>query len=95
MLIKKNIPLTKLRDDVQRHMDNLNREIGGVKECIDQRRAQYQHLKHRSGQYFHKVEQQAWEKSNPTLDPDPIPEAISDEEIEIELLQRKEAFSKH
>jgi len=92
LLIKKIIPLTKLRDGVRHHMDHLDQEIGGIKECIDQQRLQYESLKHRSRQYFHKAEQDVWEKANPIIDPDNISEVLSDEEIEIELLQRKEAL---
>ena len=95
MLIKKILPLTKLRDDLQHHLDHLDQKIVGIKACIDQQRMQYEQLKHQSGQYFHKAEQEAWEKSNSKMDPDFILEAISSQEIEIELLQRKEALSKH
>jgi phage shock protein A len=93
LLIKKIIPLTKIRDGVRHHLDNLDQEIDGIKECIDQQRMQYEHLKHQSRQFFHKAEQDAWQKSDPIIDPNNISEALSDEEIEIELLQRKEALS--
>ena len=35
MLIKKILPLTKLRDDVQHHLDHLDQKIVGIKACID------------------------------------------------------------
>jgi hypothetical protein len=93
MLIKKILPLTKLRDDVLHHLDHLDQKIVGFKACIDQQRMRYEQLKHQSEQYFHKAEQEAWEKSDPKVNPDFIPAAISNQEIEIELLQRKEALS--
>lgn len=93
LLIKKIIPLTKLRVGVRHHIDNLDREISEIRDGIDQQRIQYEHLKHRSMQYFHKAEQAAREKAGTIFNPGNISEDMSNEEIELELLQRKEALS--
>jgi phage shock protein A len=93
LLIKKIIPLTKLRDGVRHHIDNLDREISEIRDGIDQQRIQYEHLKHRSMQYFHKAEQAAREKAGTFFNPGDISEDMSNEEIELELLQRKESLS--
>ena len=95
LLIKKIIPFTKLHDGVRHHIDNLDREITAIKEGIDQQRIQYEHLKHRSRQYFHQAEQAAWEKAGAFFNPGNISEDLSKEEIELELLQRKEALSSY
>ena len=93
MLIKKILPLTKLRESLENHMDHLKQEIAGIKESIDQQRMQYEHLKQQARQYFHQAEQQAWEKSNTVFEADSITSMLGDDEIEIELLRRKEALA--
>ena len=93
LLIKKIIPLSKLRDGVQHHIDNLDREIAEIKDGLDQQRIQYGHLKHRSRQYFHKAERAACKESGTLFYSRKISDALSNEEIELELLQRKEALS--
>ncbi len=93
LLVKKIIPLKKLRNVVQQHIDNLDREIAKMKDGIDQQRIQYEDLKHRSMQYFHKADQATWEKADTIFNIGDISEDLSKEEIELALLQRKEALS--
>ena len=93
LLIKKIIPLNKLRKRVRQHIDSLDREIASMKDGIDQQRIQYEDLKHRSRQYFHKVDQTTWEKAGTIFNPGDIGEDLSNKEIELELLQRKEALT--
>ena len=93
MLIKKILPLTRLREALKHHMDHLNQEIAGIKESIDQQRVRYEHLKQQARQFFHQAEQQAWEKSNTVYEADNINSMLGDEEIEIELLRRKESLA--
>ena len=93
LLIKKLKPLSRLRDDLQSQMDNLDQEISGFQDCISRQRLQYDQLKHRSTEFLYRVEQNEWEKVHSTVSPGRISEELSDEEIELELLQRKEALS--
>ena len=93
LLIRKIIPLTKLRNGVRHHIDDLDREFAALKEGIDQRRIQYEDLKHRARQYFLKADRSAWQKAGTVFSPDTISEDLSTEEIELELLQRKAALS--
>jgi phage shock protein A len=93
LLIKRIIPLKKLCKRIRQHIDNLDREIAAVKDGIDQQRIQYEDLKHRSRQYFHKADQTVWEKAGTIFNPGDISEDLSKEEIELELLQRKKALT--
>ena len=93
LLIKRIIPLKKLRKRVRQHIDNLDREITAMKDGIDQQRIQYEDLKHRSRQYFHRADQTVWEKAGTIFNPGDVSDDLSNEEIELELLQRKEALA--
>ena len=92
LLIKKIIPLKKLRSRIQQHIDNLDREITAMRDIIDQQRIQYENLKHRSKQYFHEADQAVREKAGTIFNPGDASDDLSNEEIELELLQRKEAL---
>ena len=93
LLIKKLKPLSKLRDDLQSHLDTLDQEMAGFKDDISKQRLQYDQLKHRSTEFLYRVEQNEWERVNSIYSFENIPEQFNDEEIELELLQRKEALS--
>ncbi len=93
LLIKKIIPLKKIHKRIRQHIDNLDRAITAMKEGIDQQRIQYKDLKHRSRQYFHKADQTVWEKAGSIFNPGDVSDDMSNEEIELELLQRKEALT--
>ena len=92
MLIKKLKPLTHIQSERSNHIEVLNREISEFKANLDQQRLQYEQLKQKATEYFHRIEQQ--DRENPWLS---IPTGfrihdLSAEEIELELLQRKEAL---
>jgi phage shock protein A len=92
LLIKKIIPLKKIHKRIREHIDTLDREITVMRDGIDQQRIQYEDLMHRSRQYFHKADQNAWEKAGTIFNPGNVSDDLSNEEIELELLQRKEAL---
>ena len=92
MLIKKLKPLTHIQSERSNHIEVLNREIDDFKANLDQQRLQYEQLKQKATEYFHRIEKQ--DRENPWLS---IPTELrihdlSAEEIELELLQRKEAL---
>lgn len=92
LLIKNLKPLTKLRDNIERHIGTLDHEIAQFKDCIDQQRLQYEQLKHRATEYFHQAEQKEWEKTLTDFIPAGISQELTEEEVELELIQRKEAL---
>lgn len=93
LLIKKLRPLSELRDGLQHHLNMLDQEVSGLQDCISRQRVQYDQLKHRATEYFRNAEQNEWEKARSIVSARGSSEEISEEEIELELLQRKEALS--
>ena len=91
MLIKKLKPLNRIQSERGSHIELLSREIAEFKEKIDEQRMQYEQLKQKATEYFHWIEKQ--DRDNKWF-PDPTdfrtPD-LSNEEIELELMQRKEA----
>jgi phage shock protein A len=92
MLIKKLKPLTRIQTERGNHIDRLNHEIGQFKDNLEQQRLQYEQLKQRATAYLHRTETQAWEAPWPATPSGFSVHEFSEEEIELELLQRKEAI---
>ena len=92
-MIKKIKPLTQFRDDIERHINALDQQIAQFNNCIDQQRMQYQQLKHRATEYFHQADRKTWEKTLSAVTPGIISDELTDEEIELELIQRKDAMA--
>ena len=92
MLIKKLKPLTRIQSERCNHIDLLNHEMAQFKENINQQRLQYEQLKQKATEYFHQTEQQNWANSWSPLPADFGVYDLSEEEVELELLQRKEVI---
>jgi phage shock protein A len=91
MLIKKLKPLSRIQTERRNHIDLLNHEIGQFKENLEQQRLQYEQLKQKATTYFHHTEQQRWQEPWSAAPPGFNVHELSEEEVELELLQRKEA----
>ena len=89
MLIRKINPLNSLRDELAGHIRTLDEEISHYKDNLDQQRLQYQQLKHKSVEFFHKTQMQEWQNDLSEIVPDGKYGQLSEEEIELELLKRK------
>jgi len=92
MLIRKIKPLDSLRDEIAERIRNLDEETSGYRDLLDQQRLQYERLKHRSIEFFHKTPMAEWQKDLSEIVPDGIFGELSEQEIELELLKRKEAL---
>ena len=92
MLIRKIKPLDCLRDEIAERIRNLDDEISGYRDHLDQQRLQYERFKHRSVDFFHKTPMHEWQNDQPKIDHAAKYWELSDEEIELELLKRKEAL---
>lgn len=90
LLIKKLKPVTFHCDQLRGHIDDTDREIIELQDCLEKQRLQYEQLQLRSKEYFHTIECAEWEKSVPATLPSSAFREPSAEEIELELLQRKE-----
>ncbi|MCK5203267.1 MAG: PspA/IM30 family protein [Desulfobacterales bacterium] len=92
MLIKKLKPLTRIQSERCSHIDLLNHEIVQFKENLDQQRLQYEQLKQKATEYFYRIEKQNWENTWSAMPTGLSVNDLSEEEVELELLQRKDAI---
>ena len=91
LLIKKIKPMATHRDEIARHIENLGREITQLHGLIEEQRLQYEQLELRAKEYFHMEEREKWEKTISTTVPSTPSGEPSEEEVELELLKRREA----
>ena len=91
-LIRRIKPLDSLRDEMAVRIRNLDEEISHFRDHLDQQRLQYDQLKHRSVDFFHKTPMHEWQNDQAEIDHADKYGEFSDEEIELELLKRKEAL---
>jgi phage shock protein A len=92
MLIRKTKPLSSLCTELVGQIATLDEEISRFTEYLEQQRIQYEQLKIRSTEYFHRTEMQQRENDILDIIPNSAPGELSEHEIELELLKRKEAI---
>ena len=92
MLIKKIKPLARIQLERSSHIERLDHEIGRLNEDIEQKRLQYERLRQQAAIFFDRAEKQNEGQRWPGMHANFGAHKISDEEIELELLQRKEAL---
>ena len=92
MLIKKLKPLIGIQADRRRHIDRLTHDIRQLRESIEQQQLQYEQVQQKAAEYFHRAEQNRWVDIAPVNSPGFAAHDLSEAEIELELLQRKEAI---
>ena len=93
MLIRKTKPLGSLCDELAGQVATLDEEISQLKAHLSEQRLQYEQLKIRSAEYFHRTQMRVREKDMLDIIPNNTPGELSEDEIELELLKRKEALS--
>ena len=93
MLIRKMRPLENMSEELTRHLDALNEERIQFKNHLMQQRLRYEQLKYRTTEYLRRTQMQQWDKD--VIDPNSadVYEALTDEEIELELLKHKEVLT--
>jgi phage shock protein A len=91
-LIRKMKPLENLSDELTRHLKALDEEMIQFKNHLQQQRLRYEQLKNRAAEYLYKTRMQRWQKE--VIDPvsDNGYEEPMEQEVELELLKRKEAL---
>lgn len=92
MLIRKTKPLSGLCDALATRVASLDEDLSQYKKQLSEQRLQYEQHKIRSAEYFQRIEMQARENVQLDIFSDHIPGDLSEEEIELELLKRKEAL---
>jgi phage shock protein A len=91
LLIKKLKPVAYHRDELGRHIQASDREIRQYHQRVEEQRLQYEQLQLRSREHFHRLEREEWEKTISTTIPSAVSGEPSEEEVELEILKRKEA----
>jgi len=92
MLIKKLKPLAHIQSERHSHIDRLNHEIEQFKNEIELQRLQYEQLRQQAAIFFHRTEKQNENHGWPAMQVGNGVYDLSDEEVELELLQRKEVL---
>ena len=92
ILIKKIKPLAHIQSERCSHIDRLNHETKQFREDIALQRLQYEQLRQQAANFFHRTEKQNGDHGWPAMQADFGFHDFSDEEIELELLQRKESL---
>ena len=93
MLIRKSKPLEGFCEELAGQVASLDDELAHFKEHLSQQRVQYDQLKIRSAEYFHRAEMRKRENNRLEIFPDIAAGELSGEEIELELIKRKEALN--
>ncbi len=90
-LIKKEKPLSRHCAELARHVETLDREINDAQADLDRRRNEYDVLKLKASRYLDR-EKREKDADWPRTHQWPATEAatVTDEEVELELLRRKE-----
>ena len=92
MLIKKLKPLNRIQSNRDSHLNRLNHEIESFKEDMEQQRLQYEQLRQQAADFFYRSAKQNGDHFWPAMPAEFSLHDLSPEEIELELLQRKEAL---
>ena len=92
MLIKKLKPLAHLQSERCSHIDRLNHKIEQFQEDIEQQRMQYERLRQQATDFVYRTEKQNEDHAWPAMQDGYGVYELKDEEVELELLQRKEAL---
>ena len=92
MLIKKTKPLMGICDALGDQLASLDEELVQLKAHLSQQRLQFEQIKIRSTEYFHRTELLGRKKDMHAVISNDIGEELTEEEIELELLKRKESI---
>ena len=79
-------------EELGRHMKKLDMEAAQARESLEERKLQYERLRLKSREYFRKNERDEWKQTLSSLEPDAVYQEPCEEEIELELLRRKESL---
>ena len=92
LLITQIKSLTLHREEVENHLEMLGERITQLQNCLAEQWLRYKQLCLRAEEFFRRKDHEKWQKTLLPLLPSSIIQESSEEEIELELLQRKEAL---
>ncbi|MEJ2156373.1 MAG: PspA/IM30 family protein [Desulfobacteraceae bacterium] len=94
MLIRKRRVLQSSCDQLTRQMAGLEEERSALSETVSRQRLQYEQMKIKAGTFCREAETRRYEEVNASIESGYDWKAPNEEEVELELLQRKEALDK-
>jgi len=92
MLIRKRRMLQACCDGMQRQLQRIEAEGAQLTEILNQQQLQYQELKVKAAEYCRWTEQRPFAEASEVMAESGFSSPPTEEEIELELLQRKEAL---
>ena len=95
MLIKKMNPLTGVCEELGEQIVTLDEALCQLKDRLSDHQLRYDQLKIRSVEFIHHAEKQKQDKDRLDLFGNNPAGELSEEEIELELLKRKEALGQN
>ena len=92
-LIRRLRPTLELRAQMQKHIDDLEREMAQRQATIDQQRLQFEQLKQRSADFIDRFQPDTLNPAIPDYVIVPSTQTMSEEDVEAELRNRKKIIS--
>jgi phage shock protein A len=92
LLIRRRRTLEGSSEQLQVQMETLTEEKGKIAQTLERQRLQYDQLKIKTAAYCYQAEQRRFEEPLAMADAALARHTPTDEEIELELIQRKEAL---
>ncbi|MDJ0815214.1 MAG: PspA/IM30 family protein [Desulfobacterales bacterium] len=89
-LIRKLKPINGLIDELTGQIQTLEEEISNTRNDVDRQRLQYDQIRHKSAEFFRRTRLQTRSHGLPPSELEGLNADLSEEEVELELLKRKE-----
>ncbi|MBC2715399.1 MAG: hypothetical protein HF978_08830 [Desulfobacteraceae bacterium] len=93
LLIKKRMKTDQHMDASARHAESIEKQIRMLTENIEAQKHQYAEMQLRSEIWLQSAEHRKWEENTSRIIPQNGWNSISDEEVELELIKRKEIIT--
>jgi phage shock protein A len=93
MIIRKIQPLEKMVEDLSGQLKTMDEDVTQFQSQLQQQRQRFEQFQYRAAEYRHKIQMQQWERD--TIDPisHDCFSGPTDQEIELELIKRKDALA--
>jgi phage shock protein A len=91
LLIKKRLKSDRQVEALSRHAESIEKKVEMLTERIEAQKHQHAELSLRSESWIQKTEYQQWGEIVSNIMPENSWHSISDEEVELELIKRKDA----
>ncbi len=96
LLIRKSSARESHRDALLRHIESLEQDIARLRECIDAQKIQYEQIKLQTDTFFREKAYKKMENPGSSFSPsDPVTGfgSLSEEEVELALMNRRDAIN--